>query len=197
MTNSYGHTTDAPRFRVIILTSATIGPTAYEALWDAVAGKLREAGYIKSPKATSRLKKSGLDRSKRSANSLFYLPAQAASSSDTFFDFHNGHQCRPLDPEQWLRNVPLEMPSESPADSVAPASAAGVAEAIAVWRSSSPGKGNDAFFTLALSLRTLGLDLKEIEQVLSEQAAFARSPAERRNQIASIMQSLSKARRAA
>lgn len=37
VTNSYGHTSDAPRFRVIMLTSSMIGPAPYEALWDAVA----------------------------------------------------------------------------------------------------------------------------------------------------------------
>ena len=49
VTNSYGHTSDAPRFRVIILTGTTVGPAAYEALWDAVANKLKDAGYAKSP----------------------------------------------------------------------------------------------------------------------------------------------------
>ena len=45
VTNTYGHTNESPRFRVIILTSAPVGPAAYEALWDAVANKLRDAGY--------------------------------------------------------------------------------------------------------------------------------------------------------
>ncbi|TYL76759.1 hypothetical protein [Bradyrhizobium cytisi] len=146
VTNSYGHTSDAPRFRVIVLTGAKVGPSAYEALWDAVADKLREAGYIKSPRPTSRLKRSGLDHSKRAATSLFYLPAQAASGSDSFFNFYDDHHRRPLDPEQWLRNVRLEMPPELGTDgqSVAGASEGTIAAAIKRWREASPGQGNVA-----------------------------------------------------
>ena len=113
VTNTYGHTSEAPRFRVIVLTSATVGPAAYEALWDAVANKLRDAGYIKSPKSKSTLKRSGLDYSKRTATSLFYLPAQAADATDSFFKFYNDESRQPLNPEIWLRNVRLETPNEA------------------------------------------------------------------------------------
>jgi hypothetical protein len=199
VTNSYGHTEDAPRFRVIILTSATIGPAAYEALWDAVAGKLREAGYIKSPRPSSRLKKSGLDRSKRAANSLFYLPAQAASASEGFFEFYHGGQRLPLNPELWLRNVPLEGASEPAAEnaSVAGTNAEAIAAAIQKWRETPQGQGNEAFYSLALELVRLGITAEEIELTLRQEAGHARSPDERRNQIPSIMRSLGKQKRAA
>ncbi|WP_187387899.1 hypothetical protein [Bradyrhizobium sp.] len=178
VTNSYGHTADSPRFRVIILTSHTIGPAAYEALWDALAAKLREAGYTKSPRAKSRLKKSGLDHSKRAATSLFYLPAQAASGSDSFFVFYDDNRRLPLDPEQWLWNVRLDTLFEPAMDgaNLAGASAAGVAAAIAKWRDTSPGKGNEAFYSLALELRRLGMTVEEIEDTLRREhlCSFAR-----------------------
>ena len=109
VTNSYGHTSEAPRFRVIILTSTPVGPAAYEALWDAVADKLREAGYTKSPSAKSRLKRSGLDHSKRAATSLFYLPAQAGNGAESFFGFYNDENRTPLNPEVWIRNMPMKL----------------------------------------------------------------------------------------
>ncbi|UPJ96405.1 DEAD/DEAH box helicase family protein [Bradyrhizobium sp. 172] len=199
VTNSYSHTIDGPRFRVIMLTSAKVGPSAYEALWDAVADKLREAGYTKSPRAKSRLKRSGLDHSKRAATSLFYLPAQAASGSDSFFRFYDDDHRHPLNPERWLRNFRLETPSELAVDGAnrTGADAAGVAAAIAKWRAASQGQGNEAFYSLALELSRLGFAVEEIEGTLRREANSARSPEERRNQISSIMKSLSKPKRAA
>jgi hypothetical protein len=197
VTNSYGHTIDAPRFRMIILTSTTIGPAAYEALWDALANKLKDAGYTKSPKSTSRLKRSGLDHSKRPATSLFYLPAQAAEATDSFFRFYNDQPRRPLEPEVWLRNVSLETPSETGLDGHRLVDDTEIATAVAQWRGSRPGKGNDAFYALALELARLGMTTNEVEQILLQEAHCARSPAERKNQIPSIIRSLAKKRRVA
>lgn len=199
VTNSHRHTREAPRFRSIILTDTTVGPTAYEALWDALANKLLEAGYAKSPRSTSKLKKSGLDHSKRAATSLFYLPAQAANEPDSFFTFYDDDHRQPLDAEAWLRNVQIQTPTESgPSyDRVTLISDAARAAAIATWRESAPGRGNDAFYSLAVELIRLGMTAEEIEQILRQEANFGRSPQERLNQIPSIMASLGKKRRAA
>ena len=43
--NTYNHTADAPRFRVIFPTSQRLTSEAYEAVWDNFAAKLRHAGY--------------------------------------------------------------------------------------------------------------------------------------------------------
>ena len=195
VTNSYGHTFDAPRFRVIILTSSTVGPAAYEALWDALANKLKDAGYAKSPKSTSRLKRSGLDHSKRAATSLFYLPAQAAEGTASFFKFYEGGLRRPLETEAWLRNVRLKASSEHKLGSDRLVNSTEMTAAIAQRRGSRPGKGNDAFYALALELARLGMTANEVEQILLQEAHCARSPAERKNQIPSIIRSLAKKRR--
>ena len=199
VTNSYGHTSEKPRFRVIILTSATVGPPAYEALWDAIANKLRDAGYAKSPKPKSTFKKSGLDYSKRAATSLFYLPAQAADPTESFFTFYNDEGRQPLNPEIWLRNVRLETPHEveSLASSIPRGDKAAFQAAIDKWRATPPGQGNEQFYLLALELKRLGATDEEIEQTLLQEASFGRSPAERRNQIPSIMRSLRRHGRAA
>jgi hypothetical protein len=67
-----------------------------------------------------------------------------------------------------------------------------VEQATKQWHQScaNPGTGNDSFFNLALSLRSAGMSLEEIEKKLQEQAEFARSPDERRSRIPSILQSL-------
>ena len=197
--NTYGHTSEAPRFRVIILTSAPVGPAAYEALWDAVANKLRDAGYVKTPKSKSTLKRSGLDYSKRAATSLFYLPAQAADPTESFFTFYNDESRQPLNPEIWLRNVRLETPheAESLTSSIPRGDRAALQAAIDKWRATPPGQGNEQFYLLALELKRLGATDEEIEQTLLQEASFGRSPAERRNQIPSIMRSLRRHGRAA
>lgn len=197
VTNSYGHTSDAPRFRVIILTAKTVGQAAYEALWDALANKLKDAGYTKSPRPKSNLKKSGLDHSKRVATSLFYLPSQAASRVDSFFEFYNHGNRQPLDPEAWLRNVQLEMASEPSLGGDGLVNRTATAAAIAQWRGSPPGSGNGAFYALAVELARLGMNSGEIEHTLKREASFGRSPTERKKQISSIMKSLARNVRAA
>ena len=138
-------------------------------------------------------------RSKRSATSLFYLPAQAAESAESFFTFYHDKDRHPLIPEVWLRNVRLEV-QDRPAVAksflhhVDNAKEQG---AIAKWRAALPGKGNEEFFSLALELKTLGMSANEIKETLLREANFGRSPAERMDQISSIMKSLERKGRAA
>ena len=160
-------------------------------------GRLRDAGYTKSPKPTSKLKRSGLDHSKRAATSLFYLPSQAANRVDSFFEFYDQDNRQPLDPEAWLRNVRLETPSEPRVGGDRLVSGKEVAAAVERWRGSPSGSGNEAFYALAVELARLGMADDEIEQTLRQEAHFARSPAERRNQIPSVLRSLTKQRRVA
>ena len=75
-----------------------------------------------------------------------------------------------------------------------------VEKATEEWRESihHPGEGNSRFFVYAVALRTAGMSLPEIEAELIEEAPFGRSPKERREQIPSIITSLTKTwRRAA
>ena len=60
------------------------------------------------------------------------------------------------------------------------------------WRGSKgqPGRGDEMFFNLAMSLRRAGMDLYQIESTLRSEAEFGRTPKERLSQIPSIMSSL-------
>lgn len=195
--NTSGHSASSPRFRVVIITSTSIGASAYEALWDQIAAKLRDAGYVRNPKAGSTMKKSGLDHSKRAATSLFYLPAQAAHREESFFKFYNDANRMSLNPEVWIRNMPIVPERElDVCESTGPDSAT-LKAAIAKWRAAPAGEGNEHFYLFALELKRIGMVGEEIEETLMREAAFGRSPAERRNQISSIMVSLGRKSRAA
>jgi hypothetical protein len=56
------------------------------------------------------------------------------------------------------------------------------------------GEGNVRFFNCAISLRSAGMSLKDIEQKLRDEAEFGRTPAQRRAQIPSIMNTLRRPR---
>ena len=71
-----------------------------------------------------------------------------------------------------------------------------VQTAITNWRSSPKGSGNDNFFKFALDLRRAGMNKGQIETMLRSEAAFGRSPNERRAQIPSIIKSFQESFRA-
>lgn len=156
----------------------------------------------------------GFDLSKLNAASLFYLPAQAADPRGSFFEEHNNDRRRALDPVKWIKRAvqggvaagqdAVESPSfttspdgppgslqSTQADSLSStASEAQKASAIRDWTAANQqqGQGNRAFYRLALRLVRAGLPHSEIREVLHEEARWARSPAERRGEIARIIQ---------
>ncbi len=62
-----------------------------------------------------------------------------------------------------------------------------VAKAVEEWRSCPRGSGSKGFFKLGMALKRAGLDRHEIERTLWAEAAYARSPEERRAQVRTIM----------
>ena len=82
--NTYNHTTDAPRLRVVIPTKDIMTPEAYSLIWEQIEFKLKDAGYSVGSKSR-KLKRSGLDKSKKTPTSLFFLPCQAKNPRDSFF----------------------------------------------------------------------------------------------------------------
>jgi hypothetical protein len=84
VTNSYHHRSDRPRFRAFIPVDRPLTIRAYELLIDNIARKIEDAGYLiekgkKKSNSTAPPGKlrAGLDWSKRTPASLFYLPCQA------------------------------------------------------------------------------------------------------------------------
>jgi hypothetical protein len=61
-----------------------------------------------------------------------------------------------------------------------------------IWRGSKgqPGRGDEMFFNLALSLRRAGIGFCEIENTLRSEAEFGRTPKERLSHVSSVMSSL-------
>ena len=191
VTNSFRHTATNPRFRVVFFTNKRMTPAVYEAIFDAVVIKLLDAGYSADRRSK---KRSGLDTSKRTAASLFYVPSQAERPVDSFF-WHFGDDDRQvLDPEIWVKNMrlrdgaePIAVDGEPQSPLLAKSSVKG---AISRWRNAVPGTGNDAFFLLALNLKAAGLMYGEILSCLKQEALHGRSPTERQAQIPSIMKAI-------
>jgi hypothetical protein len=200
--NTYNHTANAPRFRVILPTSQRLSSEAYEAGWDNFAAKLRHAEYTvgnKDQYASKNSRPSGLDQSGRSAAHLYYAPCQAKNAADGFFRYYGEAPRQLLNATDWLENtvVPFRVPfipKDRTFDGRREVNQQKVVEATRIWQQSKdyPGEGSTRFFNYALSLRSSGMSLNEIEPKLQAEAQFGRSPAERLSQISSIMQSLQK-----
>jgi hypothetical protein len=203
-TNTFHHTAENPRFRVIIPTTQPVTPDVYEALFDQIALKLEDARYaVNRPKRGRKKKidankpKSGLDWTKRSATSLFYLPCQAEDPEQSFFDYYDHPERLPLDPVPWIENsqVPIQPELHSDWFNSNPATGkeideARVQRARAEWRRTPKGHGNDAFFRLALECKHAGMNLSQIESLLREELKYSHSPNEREAQISNILTSL-------
>ncbi len=100
--NSYRHTGEAPRFRVVIPFDELISAEDYAVLYDNLIAKIVDAGYSVG-KAKGGMP-SGLDVSKKSPTSLFYLPCQAKEPSDGCFRDYNDDKREILDPKRWIGN---------------------------------------------------------------------------------------------
>jgi hypothetical protein len=203
VTNTFSHTSDKPRFRALFPTSEIMTPEVYGLIQGCLADKLEDAGYSvdrggKGRKGArlSNSRPSGLDWSKSLPTSLFYLPCQAQTSRDSFFQDYGGENRQPLQPSIWLQNMTFPLQSEFEVVQ-ADVPRAGVDEVLVqrakdIWRGSKeqPGMGDAMFFNLAMSLRRAGMDLYLIESTLRSEAEFGRTPKERLSQVPSIMSSL-------
>jgi hypothetical protein len=186
--NTFNHTTENPRFRVYIPTSDKMSPDVYTKIWDQIKLKLEDANYgTGTLKKGSKVKKSGLDKSKRAPCSLFYLPCQAKDPQESFFkDCKDGRMT--LNPFDWVEHSAFDFDdtefysSEFQRKAREPDQIR-IEAAKEEWRSTPEGMGNDAFFSFALELRKAGMSELDIEDTLIEEANCANSPGERRNQI--------------
>jgi hypothetical protein len=204
VTNTFNHTSDKPRFRALFPTSEIMTPEIYGLIQGCLADKLEDAGYSiarggKRKKGTglSNSRPSGLDWSKSLPTSLFYLPCKAQEPGNSFFHDYCGDDRQLLQPSIWLRNMTVPLQPEFEVLGQPEISRAGVDEVLVqrakeIWRASKgqPGRGDEMFFNLAMSLRRAGMDFYQIENTLRSEAEFGRTPKERLSQIPSIMSSL-------
>jgi hypothetical protein len=199
ISNTYSHTADNPRFRVMIPTATSLTPEAYELLYNQIAWKLEDAGYGLKEKDTGK-PRSGLDWSKSAPTSLFYLPCQAKDPNQSFFIDYDGPERFPLDAVAWIENAPIPLQPESPDCSEPWADGKEIDQlrvqrAQAEWRNAPKGMGNDGFFRLGLECKRAGMNLGQIETLLHTEVLFARSRNDRKAQIPSILASLQKRQR--
>jgi hypothetical protein len=174
-----------------------VTPEAYIQIWQQIELKLKDAGYsVGRSKRGCNLRRSGLDKSKKSPTSLFYLPRQAKNPEDSFFwDFKDGRAA--LDPTQWIENSiyvaeSFEITSSAFQEKDRELDQARIEAAVAEWRMTPKGEGNSAFYRLAVQLKKAGMRDWEIEAMLADEARYAHSPSDRQRQIPSVMHSLSK-----
>jgi hypothetical protein len=201
ITNTFHQHAEHPRFRVIIPTTQRLTPDAYERLYDEIAAKLQDAGYsiergkTKKGSRSNRKPRSGLDWSKRTPTSLFYLPAQAEDPSHSFFCYYDDPEREVLDPVPWIQNGNIALQPEpfigtQSTEQEREVDQAKREAAIRDWRGTPPHHGNDSFFMLAVKLRNAGMNPNEIERILHQEAAHGRSPEDRRRQVPGIMKEL-------
>jgi hypothetical protein len=199
--NTYSNSQHKKCWRLLIPLLFPIPKEIYEYLWMAIKRRFEHM----FPR-----KKLGIDESKKTPNSLFYVPCQAADKKYSFF-YEEGWNFNTLNPYRWFgafdfteeseRKIPVSKRSDEMQK---------LAEAIMekdknnihsveynlenarnILRSAKTGKGDDAFFRYALRLKKYcGYSLHEIECMLHEDASLTRSPKQRRTQIKSIMHSL-------
>ena len=156
--NTYNHTNEAPRFRVVVPFDEAISAADYTVFYDNVIAKILDAGYTVGQSKERR--RSGLDISK--TTSLFYLPCQARDQSQSFFKDYNDHKRKLLSPKKWIENtvVPFQRKtSQEPQELRGPVNQAAVEKATELWQQSPqyPGEGNARFFDFALSLKSAGM----------------------------------------
>jgi hypothetical protein len=194
--NTFRHTKENPRFRVFIPTTGVMPPEAYTRIWDQIALKIRDAGFSVGKPKKGQLKRSGLDRSKRSPTSLFYLPCQAQNREESFFKEYKVERTA-LDPADWIENSAFDFEvsdfrSFDFQQEDREPDQARIEAARTEWRATPKGEGDFACFKFAIELEKAGMSDWEIEATLSEEARYAHSPSDRQRQIPSIMHSLRK-----
>src|SRR5262249_5796820 len=167
--NSYRHTNAKPRYRVVMFTATPLTIEEYKLIYKMIRLKLLEAGYhtkITQPHKT--MKQSGMDWSKHTPTSLFYLPTQAEVAEDSFFHVHDGEGREPIDAMAWLQNyheavVVDDAPVADPVNDAeaAPLPEAKVQAATSHWRTVHKNTGNNAWFDFAWGLALADMPLPD------------------------------------
>jgi hypothetical protein len=131
---------------------------------------------------------------------LFYLPCRAEDPSHSFFEVYSDGPRTALDPTTWIKNsghlIKAEEEERPTPREEGQLNQVAVDAALAEWRGSTayPGEGGHRFFMLGVQLRSAGMDHYDIKATLDVEAAYGRSPKERKAQIRSIMNTLRGAR---
>ena len=172
--NSYS---SGDRYRYIFPTSTPMTAESYELIWDLLMNRIKKVCFSH-----------GIDRSKRAANSLFYLPCQTKKGESIFKEF----QGKDLDPNGLLNEVEIPVEYKVRERYMNPKSdelnnmqmklkgQVLVDPKIAIinqYRNlpSSEGNGHSAaFFKMFVRLKALGLNKDEISNILNQEAGSSK-----------------------
>ncbi|MEW9584161.1 hypothetical protein [Paraburkholderia sp. DGU8] len=207
------------RFRIVIPFDRPVTVEIAEALWDVLADRVRSDGWFvgRSPNKAEQARNSGLDVSKRPANSFYYAPCQSVSGKKwSFLDTKYWHQ--PV----WnvlhaIENVTVELPEYVEVETTVNRGAKlkALIDAIngrhnaacekadaqnnkreriieraeARWQQCAAGEGHHEWFVLACSYFRAGLDSNEVETRMRNQLPYAHSPSERRCELKGVIKS--------
>jgi len=202
------------RYRVFIPFRHPVTAAYYHALWDKLASRIADNGFSVGKQVKCK-RCSGLDKSKRPANSIFYMPCQARTDyrRNSFFDDSFWDEAMIIDPLDtgWVEamaiavdeaRIPMEFEKSAELKALQDAVLAKRSHADeADWNdlmtdirtacmTASPGEGNDVLFNQAVRLKRHGVNGTELEQNLKSLTTGMRHPAERRAQVPSILSSL-------
>lgn len=202
------------KFRIMIPFDTPVSAEQAEQLWDVCRGRIESAGYYVGRDAKkSRLPNSGLDMSKRPANSFYYAPSKAGERAAQWSFFNTSHWNKPLFNVahalgNWLPKQCAEYHEIAPVSNAGPALQSMLAalnkrcdydgeaeaqkrreikigQAEQEWRQSQQqaGQGHSALFKFAWSLQKAGLDKYETKQIILGNMSYARTPAERMREL--------------
>lgn len=213
--NSYNNGKDGQtKFRIVIPFAKPASVQLYHHVWDLIADRITSAGY-RVGKSPANLPDSGLDRSKRTANSWFYLPCRAAKGKAHTF-WRENWDAPLLNPWDWTTRRASEKPEyelraptitataemiklrralASQRDNVEHELARGrfydaaIRAAEEAWPTTPRGEGRHEFFRLAWMYRTAGLSDGEIDLRLRQQARLRINEVKRLSEIPGIFKS--------
>ena len=133
---------------------------------------------------------------RRARRACFIFLARQKALADSFFEDYKDEKRKILDPMTWVRNSVVRFPQVDDAQKhiqqPKEVDQAAVEKATMIWRESPkyPGEGNARFFNFAVSLRSAGMPLDQIEMTMRENVEDGNSPKERKDQIPWIMKTL-------
>lgn len=200
------------KFRIMIPFDAPVTCQHAELLWDVFKARIESDGYyVGNDVNKSKGRNSGLDISKRPANSFYYAPSKAGKKELSFFD--TSHWDGPLLDvahalENWLPKQSAEYHDVAPVSNAGPTLQGMLAalnkrsnyddeaeaekrrenkieQAEREWQSSQTqaGQGHSASYKFAKQLMQAGLNDFEAEQVMNANIGYARNPAERKREL--------------
>lgn len=188
--NSYNNgTNNQLRYRTFIPLKTPVTAKQYHMIWDILHERIEK--YCHEHQLES-----GTDRSKRTANSWFYLPCQSANGNTYNVWLEHWNLDQILDPINLLDGHVL-VEEQEPVFVPTVLNNVDYSNELERWKQANlkPGSGNRSFFALGVSLYKKGYDLPQVGNILREAAIFARSPDERRKQIPSILTNLRRIQR--